>query len=173
MSPITVEKAKPTSSIFQVNRYVLQFPVMPLKSFLLGAVLPTLLLGLATVLMKLSMREGSSIANYLVSVGVSVLTVGIAGTAMGSGWVSQARAIFFAASMGLVWAGAIGSMAYAISTLNIPLSILAPLTNANALVAVALSAIIFDELQSLNLLKLISGTVLIVIGAGVVSTARL
>lgn len=122
--------------------------------------------------MKLSMREGSSIANYLVSVGVSVLTVGIAGTFVGSGWVSQPRAIFFAALMGMVWAGAIGSMAYAISTLNIPLSILAPLTNANALVAVALSAVVFGEWQSLNHLKVISGTLLIVIGAGVVSTAK-
>lgn len=146
---------------------------MPIKSFFLGAVLPTLLLGLGTVLMKLSLREGSSIANYLVSVGVSVLTVGIAGTVVGSGWVSQPRAIFFAASMGLVWAGAIGSMAYAVSTLNIPLSMLAPLTNTNALVAVVLSAIIFGEFQSLSLLKVISGTLLIVIGAGIVSTAKL
>lgn len=146
---------------------------MPLKSFFIGAVLPTLLLGLGTVLMKLSMREGSSIANYLVSVGISVLSVGIAGTVVGTGWVSQPRAIFFAATMGLVWAGAIGSMAYALSVLNIPLSILAPLTNANALVAVVLSAILFSEWQSLHLLKVISGTLLIVIGAGIVSTAKL
>lgn len=146
---------------------------MPIRSFFLGGVLPTVFLGLGAVLMKLSMREGSSIANYLVSVGISVLTVGVAGTVAGSGWISQPRAIFFAASMGLVWAGAIGSMAYGVSTLNIPLSILAPLTNANALVAVALSAIIFGEWQSLNLLRVISGTVLIVVGAGVVSTARL
>lgn len=146
---------------------------MPLKSFFIGAVLPTLLLGLGTVLMKLSMREGSSIANYLVSVGISVLSVGIAGTVAGAGWVSQPRAIFFAASMGLVWAGAIGAMAYAVSVLNIPISILAPLTNVNALVAVVLSAIVFGEWQSLHLLKVISGTLLIVIGAGIVSTAKL
>lgn len=146
---------------------------MRLKSFLLGAVLPTMLLGLGTVLMKLSMREGSSIANYLVSVGISVLSVGIAGTVVGAGWVSQPRAIFFAASMGLVWAGAIGSMVYAVSVLNIPLSILAPLTNANALVAVVMAAIVFGEWQSLHLLKVISGTLLIVIGAGIVSTAKL
>lgn len=64
-------------------------------------------------------------------------------------------------------------MAYAVSVLNIPLSILAPITNVNALVAVALSAIVFGEWQSLHLLKVISGTLLIVIGAGIVSTARL
>lgn len=146
---------------------------MSLKSLFLGAVLPTLLLGLGTVLMKLSMREGSSIPNYLVAVGISVLSVGIAGTVVGAGWVSQARAIFYAASMGLVWAGAIGSMAYAVTVLNIPLSILAPITNANALVAVALSAIVFGEWQSLHLLKVISGTMFIVIGAAIVSTAKL
>lgn len=74
--------------------------------------------------MKLGTHEGSSIANYLVAVGISVLSVGIAGTVVGSGLVSQPRAIFFAATMSLVWAGAIGSMASAVSVLNIPLSIL-------------------------------------------------
>ena len=36
------------------------------KSLLIGGLLPTVLLKLGTVLMKLSMREGSSVPNYLV-----------------------------------------------------------------------------------------------------------
>lgn len=146
---------------------------MPIKSLIVGTVLPTILLGVGSVLMKQSLREGASIANYLTVVGLTVLIVGIAGTLFTSGWISQPRATSFAVSMGFVWAGAIGSMAYAISTLNIPLSILAPLTNCNALVAVILSAIIFSEWQSLNMIKVILGTVLIVIGASVVSTAKI
>ncbi|MFL9879791.1 hypothetical protein PQR63_15435 [Herbaspirillum rhizosphaerae] len=119
------------------------------------------------------MREGSSTANYLVSVGVPVLAVGVVGSVIGAGWVSQPSGIFFSASMGLVWASAISSMVYAISTLNIPFSILAPLTYTNALVSIALSATIFGEWQSLNLLKVISGAVLIVSGASVVGTTKL
>lgn len=146
---------------------------MPLKTFLLGALLPTVLLGLGSVLMKLSMREGASVANYLMVVGLAVTIMGISGSFMNGGWITPPRAVLFAAAMGLVWAGAIGSMAYAVSTLSIPLSMLAPLTNANALVAVALSAIVFGEWQSLNALKVVTGTLLIVGGAGIVSTARL
>lgn len=39
---------------------------MNVKSLLIGGLLPTVLLKLGTVLMKLSMREGSSVPNYLV-----------------------------------------------------------------------------------------------------------
>lgn len=58
---------------------------MPIKSFLVGSALPTILLGVGSVLMKQSMREGSSIANYLTVVGVAALRVGIAGTIFISG----------------------------------------------------------------------------------------
>ncbi|MFC0118280.1 hypothetical protein ACFFK7_10210 [Pseudoalteromonas xiamenensis] len=50
--------------------------------------------------MKLSMREGSSIPNYLVQVGTTVLVVGLVGTVFGSGWVSSSRAQLFAILMG-------------------------------------------------------------------------
>jgi transporter family protein len=50
------------------------------KSLLISGLLPTVLLGLGTVLMKLSMREGSSVPNYLVQVGGTVLCVGLLAT---------------------------------------------------------------------------------------------
>jgi transporter family protein len=95
---------------------------MNVKALLIGGLLPTVLLGLSTVLMKLSMREGSSVPNYLVHV----------------------------ALMGLAWTGAIGAMAYAVSSLGVPVSIIAPLTNSNALVALAVSALVFREWADLS-----------------------
>jgi uncharacterized membrane protein len=142
------------------------------KSLLIGGLLPTLLLGLGTVLMKLSMREGSSVPNYLVQVGGTVLCVGLVSTLVGGGWVSSPRAQMFAVLMGLAWASAIGSMAYAISTLGVPVSIIAPLTNSNALVALAISALVFRELATLDGPRLLVGALLIVVGAGVVATAK-
>lgn len=41
---------------------------------------------------------------------------------VGSGWVSTPRAQIFASLMGLTWAAAIGSMAYAVSVLGVPVS---------------------------------------------------
>lgn len=145
---------------------------MNAKSLLIGGLLPTMLLGLGTVLMKLSMREGSSVPNYLVQVGGTVLCVGLLATLLGGGWVSSPRAQLFAVLMGLAWATAIGSMAYAISRLGVPVSIIAPLTNANALVALAASALVFREWGSLNGPRVLGGTLCIVLGAVVVATAK-
>jgi uncharacterized membrane protein len=145
---------------------------MNAKSLLIGGLLPTLLLGLGTVLMKLSMREGSSVPNYLVQVGGTVLCVGLVSTLVGGGWVSSPRAQMFAVLMGLAWASAIGSMAYAISTLGVPVSIIAPLTNSNALVALAISALVFRELATLDGPRVLAGALMIVVGAGVVATAK-
>lgn len=145
---------------------------MNVKSLLIGGVLPMVLLGLSTVLMKLSMREGSSVPNYLVQVGGTVLCVGLLATLLGGGWVSSPRAQMFAVLMGLAWATAIGCMAYAISTLGVPVSIIAPLTNANALVALTVSALVFREWATLNGPRVLAGTLFIVLGAVVVATAK-
>ena len=77
----------------------------------------------------------------------------------------------FAVLMGMAWATAIGFMAYAISTLGVPVSIIAPLTNANALVALAVSALVFREWGTLNARRVLAGTLFIVLGAVVVVTA--
>lgn len=45
---------------------------MNFKSIFIGGLLPTVMLGLGAVLMKLSMRAGSSVPNYLVQVGGTV-----------------------------------------------------------------------------------------------------
>lgn len=142
------------------------------KALLIGGLLPTVLLGLGTVLMKLSMREGSSVANYLVHVGGAVLLVGLIASLTGSGWISTPRAGLFAIAMGVAWSAAIGAMAYAVSALDIPVSILSPLTNSNAVVALVASALVFNEWDQLSVPRVLTGTACIVVGAIVVSTAK-
>lgn len=127
---------------------------------------------MGTVLMKLSMREGSSVPNYLVQVGGAVLCVGLLTTVQGGVWVSSPRAQVFAVRMGLAWASAIGFMAYAISTLGVPVSIIAQLTNSNALVAPSISAPVFREWTIMDGPRVLAGALLIVLGAVVVATAK-
>lgn len=145
---------------------------MDLRALLIGGLVPTVLLGLGTVLMKLSMRAGSSVPNYLVQVGCTVAAVGLLASGLGGGWVSTPRATMFAMAMGLAWACAIGAMAHAVSALAIPVSIVAPLVNSNALVALLCSAIVFGEWSQINGLRALLGTVCIAAGAIVVSTAK-
>jgi transporter family protein len=74
--------------------------------------------------------------------------------------------------MGLAWSLAIGAMAYGVSTLKMPVAVIAPLTNSNALVAVALAAVFFGEWRDLNMVAVLSGATLIIAGAAVVSAAQ-
>lgn len=142
------------------------------KALLIGGLLPTGLLGIGTVLMKLSMREGASVANYLAYVGGAVLLVGLVASFAGGHWVSTPRAGLFAIAMGLVWSAAIGATACAASTLAIPVSILSPLTNSNAAVALLASALVFNECSELSMPRVLTGTACIVVGAIIASTAK-
>lgn len=144
---------------------------MDINALLVGGLLPAILLGASTFLMKLSMREGASIPTYLVLVGGTVLCVGLLGLIMVGNWSAGIRASASAIVMGLAWSIAIAAMAYAISVLKVPVAIIAPLTNSNALVALALSSIFFQEWQSLDMPRVLAGTLLIVVGATVVSTS--
>jgi transporter family protein len=144
---------------------------MDLKSLLIAGAVPTALLGSGTVLMKLAMRAGASVPAYLAGVGATVCCAGLVAMAVGGGWVGNARSALASVGMGLAWSVAIGSMAYGVSTLRIPVSVIAPLTNSNALVAVALSAIVFGEWRELDMLRVTIGAALIIAGATVVSSA--
>jgi transporter family protein len=104
-------------------------------------------------------------------VGSAVLTYGcLAFIATDAKGLTPAGGLF-AFGMGLTWSTAILCMSYGISVLNIPVSIIAPLTNSNALVAVLFSAIIFAEWKDLNFTKVLCGTALVVLGATIVSTS--
>lgn len=144
---------------------------MELRTLLIGGIAPAILLGSGTFLMKLSLRSGISLPIYLAIVGATVLTYGcIASHATHSKLITPLGGLF-AFGMGLTWATAIFCMSYGISVLKLPVSVIAPLTNSNALVAVALSAIVFAEWRDLNFAKVLCGTVLIIAGATIVSTA--
>lgn len=144
---------------------------MGLKTLLIGGIIPSILLGYGTVLMKLSLQNGISLPSYLVVVGSTVLLYGgVALSITGQNSLSLTGG-FFALGMGLAWETAIFCMSYGISVMKLLLLIIAPLTNSNALVAVLVSSIVFAEWRDLNALKVLCGTIFIVVGATIVSTA--
>lgn len=141
------------------------------RTLFIGGILPAILLGTGTVLMKLSVRSGISLPIYLVIVGATVFGYGTVAAVMTHSKTVSASSGLFAFCMGLTWATAILCMSYGISILKLPVSVIAPLTNSNALVAVLLSALLFSELQNLSFPKVFAGTILIVVGAVVLSTS--
>lgn len=112
--------------------------------------------------MKFSIHSGSNILTFLTLVGTTVGCLGLLGVMFNS-WEGNGSSFIAAIAMGLVWSVAIGCMTYGISTLKVPISIIAPITNSNVLVVIALSSLVFKENQNLDLKNLIGGAFLIII----------
>ena len=144
------------------------------NGILIGGIIPAICLGLGTLFVRASLGAGASIPTYL----------GIVGTTIGvTGWASMAvtgntdglgatPAVAWAACMGIAWSLAIACISYAIGPLKIPVSIIAPFTNSNCIVALAGGAFVFSEWHHMNGHRALAGTLLVVAGASVVATAR-
>ncbi|MSR89134.1 MAG: hypothetical protein EXS67_05730 [Candidatus Margulisbacteria bacterium] len=145
---------------------------MDIKALLIGGIIPSIFFGIVAILVKLAMRAGISLPMYLVVVGAAVFTCGVLVTVGTGARDLNVVSAGYAIAMGIVWAAGIYCMSYGMSTLKLPVSVVAPLTNSNAIVAVLLSAVFFSEWKELNMTRVIVGTLLIVIGATVVSTSR-
>ena len=113
---------------------------MALPPLVVGGVPPAVLLGVTTVLTRFSIGPGATVAAVG---GTAFLTMGR--TAIG--W----RASGFAVAMGLCWSGAIACISYGFGTLKLTASVVAPLTNSNALIAVILGSLLLSEWKTLNM----------------------
>lgn len=108
----------------------------------------------------------------MATVGTTIAVVGWLASAVAGGVSGGGRAIGDAVAMGLTWPVAIACMSYGFGTLKLPVSIIAPLTNSNALIAVALGAFIFAECKDLDMGRVVIGTLFISVGAALVSLSK-
>jgi len=146
---------------------------MPSKTtaLIIGGFLPALIYGGSAIFQKLSTSIGISISTYLVAVGAGVVLAGLGFYFFDSTLHFSLKASSYAGIFGLTWGIASGLVAYSLLHFDVPISQLVPLYNMNTLVAVLLALIIFSEWKDLHTLKLLSGTVLIAIGAIFVANA--
>mgnify|MGYP001553713043 FL=1 len=145
---------------------------MTLSGFFIGGAIPAVCLGLGTVLMRASLGAGASIPLYLGVVGSVVALLGWSAFIWTGGAILSARPVMLAAAMGTTWTLAIACMAYGMGVLKLPVSVIAPLTNSNALIAVLVGGVVFSEWHNLNLSLVALGTLLICAGATVISLSR-
>jgi drug/metabolite transporter (DMT)-like permease len=145
---------------------------MTLSGFLIGGAIPAVCLGLGTVLMRASLGAGASIPFYLAVVGSVVALFGWAAFIWSGGSTPSVRPVLLAAAMGTTWTMATACMAYGMDVLKLPVSIIAPLTNSNALIAVLVGGVVFSEWRNLNLSLVAVGTLMICVGATVISLSR-
>jgi uncharacterized membrane protein len=147
---------------------------MNATGILVGGIIPALFLGFVTVLMRSSIAAGASIPTFLAVIGTTIALVGW-GSVVLTGQASGLRfsgAVGWAVAMALAWSAAIACISYGFGVLKLPVSLVAPLTNANSLVAVAVGALVFGEWRSLHLPMTAGGTLLIRLGATLVSLSK-
>jgi transporter family protein len=143
-----------------------------LAAIMIGAVVPSVCLGLGTVLMRGSVGAGATIPAYLATVGTTIAVIGWSSLLLTGSAMASLKANAYAGAMGVSWSLAIACIAYGMGPLKLPVAIVAPLTNSNALVAVFVGAIIFSEWRELNMIVVGIGALLICAGAATISLSR-
>ncbi|MFK7814996.1 MAG: hypothetical protein AB8B92_01550 [Gammaproteobacteria bacterium] len=140
-------------------------------ALLIGGFLPALIYGGSAIFQKLSTSIGISISMYLIAAGIGVMIAGVVFYFFDNSSAFSFKASAYAGIFGLTWGIASGLVAYSLLNFNVPISQLVPLYNMNTLVAVVLALLIFSEWKDLHTVKLISGSILIVVGAIFVANA--
>ena len=140
-------------------------------ALIIGGLLPAFIYGGSAIFQKLSTNIGISISIYLISVGVGVAFAGAALYLLDHSTPFSIKASSYAGMFGLTWGIASGLVAYSLLQYKVPISQLVPLYNTNTLVAVLLALLIFSEWKDLHVVRLLSGSLLIVIGAIFVANA--
>ena len=141
------------------------------SALLIGGFLPALIYGGSALFQKMSTNLGISISAYLVAVGVGVAIAGVGFYFFDNTLSYSIKASSYAGVFGLTWGVASGLVAYSLLHFDIPIAQLVPLYNMNTLVAVVLALLVFSEWRDLHVAKLLSGSVLIVVGAILVANA--
>ncbi len=134
-------------------------------ALILGGLLPALIYGGSAIFQKVSTSHGISLSAYLVATGIGVAMAGIACYLLDNSFAFSIKSGLYAFAFGLTWGIASGLVAYTLLNFEVPISQLVPLYNINTLVAVILALIIFSEWENLDMVKLLSGSALIVTGA--------
>lgn len=141
------------------------------KGLLVGGFLPALLFGITGVLQKAYGRAGGGSGWYLLLVGLGVSVTGLVAAPIIGDRGLTARAGLVALGIGLSWGLGMIAVMVGLSRFGAPLSKLAPLYNLNTLVVVLLALALFAESRDVNVMKLLSGAALIMLGAVLVARA--
>jgi type II secretory pathway pseudopilin PulG len=137
----------------------------------IGGVLPAVFFGLSGIFAKASNLSGIGLGYYLLAIGIAVIIVGLICLILVPGRAISVVGMRDAFFSGATWAVGAALVAVALVHFNSSISQLVPLYNMNTLVGVVLGLWLFSEWQTLNLFKLITGALLIIIGGGFVALA--
>lgn len=138
---------------------------------LIGGVLPAVLFAVSGVFTKQATSLGMGTGLYVTTLGVSITIAGLLVFILQPDTTYSFQSVFHAFFAGFTWAIGAALLAYALTVLHAPMSKLIPIYNLNTLIGVALILVIFAEWKQVHVPKLLIGSVLMTLGAIVVTRA--
>lgn len=141
-----------------------------MKGLLIGGLLASVFFGLTGVIAKFASNSQVGISVYLLSMGIGFLLASLPFFLLTPASYSP-QGIGYSVSSGIAQACGMACVLFAMHKYSTPMSQLAPLYNTNTLIAVVLSLVIFSEWQSVSISKVLLGSLFIIFGAAIVSTA--
>jgi hypothetical protein len=138
---------------------------------LIGGYLPAFLWWVTAIFQKQSAQAATGPALYLVAFGAASAFIGMAGAWLWrpSPWTGQGIAL--ATVAGLCFGTATALINYVLSAFATPVSKLAPIWSCNVLVTLSIGAIFLGEAAEVDMLRLVTGGLLIVGGAVLVGAS--
>jgi uncharacterized membrane protein len=141
-------------------------------ALMIGGLLPAVLFGISGFLQKTSARAGIGIGPYLIVIGLVVVSVGVAVTAIQGDRTINLQSVLNTCGYGIFWSSGIMCIALALGRYDARISQLVPLYNMNTLVAVALGLAVLGEWREVNVWQLLAGAALAVTGGVLAATAN-
>ncbi|MBB4214915.1 hypothetical protein CO653_04570 [Rhizobium anhuiense] len=137
----------------------------------IGGVLPAFFWGITAIFQKQSATSATGSAIYLIAFGAVCALAGLLAALIWRPAPWTAEGLGFAAIAGACFAVGTGLISFALFAYGVPVSKLAPIWSCNVLVTLAIGAVILGEASEVNIMRLAAGTLLIISGALLVSSA--
>jgi hypothetical protein len=138
---------------------------------LIGGLLPALFIGIALTFLKVSSLQGISAGTGMIFTGIGVTLAGVVAHLLGLSGGASGKSIPLSLLVGIFWGTGTLLMSYAVSRLNLSITISASLAAANVIVVSLLGVFFLGEGDGVSLLKLSIGITAIVAGSILVTTA--
>ncbi|MBB2689980.1 UNVERIFIED_ORG: drug/metabolite transporter (DMT)-like permease [Rhizobium esperanzae] len=127
--------------------------------------------GITAIFQKQSATADTGSAVYLIAFGSACAFAGLIAVLVWRPAPWSLEGLGFAATAGACFALGTGLISFALFAYGVPVSKLAPIWSCNVLVTLAIGALYLGEASELNTIKLAAGTLLILSGALLVSSA--
>ncbi|RFB93485.1 hypothetical protein B5K11_13175 [Rhizobium leguminosarum bv. trifolii] len=137
----------------------------------IGGILPAVFWGITAIFQKQSATSATGSAVYLIAFGAACALAGLIAALIWRPAPWTVEGLGFAATAGACFAIGTGLISFALFAYGLSVSKLAPIWSCNVLVTLAIGALFLGETSGLNLIKLAAGTLLILSGALLVSSA--